>query len=322
VYLRTVEILSRCPISQTAPARRGFIFSMTNPFPPQHRRAVALMLLSAASFTINVLLVRALGEFGQANVWLIACSRGSIGLVMICAVYWRKFQPAHLCRRKLIERGVVGGIGVYLTYLTVVKIGAGRATFIGNTYVIWGALLAAGMLREKLRPAVIVGGVAALAGIGLLTNVFVANAHPGIYDLLAVVAALLSAWVVVTIRQLHATEHTSTIFAAQCAYVLLICGGPALFTYRPLSTGAWGVMFLIGLTAGVGQLTMTRAFRDLPVAEGSLMQMLVPLGIALGGMVFFGEHFVLHEVIGAALIVGGTAFTAVRSATIANVEAE
>ena len=31
------------------------------------------------------------------------------------------------------------------------KIGAGRATFIGNTYPIWGALLAAWMLREKLQ---------------------------------------------------------------------------------------------------------------------------------------------------------------------------
>lgn len=281
------------------------------------------MLLSAVSFTANVLLVRALGEFGEVNVWLMACSRGLIGLAMICAVYWRQFQPAHLWRRrKVIERGVAGGIGIYITYLTVVKLGAGRAVFISNTYVIWGALLAAWVLREKLRPAVIVGGVAALAGIGLLTNVFSATARPGVYDLLAIVGALLSAWVTVTIRQLHATEHTSTIFAAQCAYALVICGVPAAVTFAPLSAGAWGVMLLIGLSAGVGQLAMTRAFRDLPVAEGSLIQMLVPLGTALGGMLFFHEHFTPHEMIGAALILGGTTYTVVRNATTANAEAE
>ena len=281
------------------------------------------MLLSAASFTANVLLVRALGEFGEVNVWLMASSRGLVGLAMLCSVYWREFQPTHLWRRrKVIERGVIGGIGIYVTYLTVVKLGAGRAVFISNTYVIWGALLAAWMLKERLRPAVIVGGVAALAGIGLLTNVFPSNAHPGIYDLLAVVGALLSAWVVVTIRQLHATEHTSTIFAAQCAYALLICGVPAALTFAPLSPLAWGVMFLIGVTAGVGQLSMTRAFRDLPVAEGSLIQMLVPLGTVLGGMLFFREHFTPHEMIGAALILGGTTYTVVRNATTANAEAE
>jgi drug/metabolite transporter (DMT)-like permease len=178
------------------------------------------------------------------------------------------------------------------------------------------------MIKEKLKPSVIVGGVAALAGIGLLTNVFSSTGHPGIYDLLAVTASLISAYVVVTIRQLHHTEHTSTIFAAQCAYGLLICGVPAVATFHQLSPAAWAIMLVASACAGIGQLTMTRAFRDLPVAEGSLIQMLVPLGIALGGMVFFGERFSVHEVVGAALILGGTAYNAVRSATTANAEAE
>ena len=281
------------------------------------------MLLSAASFTANVLLVRALGAMNSANIWLVSCSRFIVGLGMIVAVYGREFQPAHLHRnRKLVERGIVGGIGVYLTYLCVVKLGAGRATFINNTYVIWGALLAARVLREKLRAAVITGSVAALAGLGLLTNVFSASAAPGLYDGLAVVAALLSAYVVVTIRQLHDSEHTSTIFAAQCAYGLIICSVPAVLTWQPLSAGAWAVMLVASVAAGIGQLTMTRAFRDLPVAEGSLIQMFVPLGIALGGFVFFHEQFTVQELAGAGLILGGTSYTAVRSATTANAEAE
>lgn len=151
---------------------------------------------------------------------------------------------------------------------------------------------------------------------------FSSTAHPGVYDLLAMVTALLSAYVVVTIRQLHATEHTSTIFSAQCAYGLLVCAVPAILTYQPLPAPTRLIILGASVTAGIGQLTMTRAFRDMPVAEGSLLQMLVPLGIALGGMAFFHERFAVHEAIGAALILGGTAFTAVRSATTANAEAE
>ena len=279
-----------------------------------HRRALTLMLVSAAAFTANVLLVRALGAMNSANIWLVSCTRFIVGLSLIAAVYRHDFQPGHLLRnRQLAKRGIVGAIGVYLTYLTVVKIGAGRAIFIGNSYVIWGALLAAWVLGEKLRPVVVIGGVAALAGIGLLTNVFSTSAHPGIYDLLAVVAALLSAYVLVTIRQLHGTEHTSTIFAAQCAYGLVLCGVPAFLTFQPLSGQAWAVMFAAGVTSGIGQLTMTRAFRDLPVAEGSLIQMLVPLGIAAGGFLFFGEKFTAQDVAGAALVLGGAAFTALKN---------
>jgi drug/metabolite transporter (DMT)-like permease len=281
------------------------------------------MLLSAASFTANVLLVRALNDLHFANIWLVSCARFVVGLAVVAVVYRHEWQPRQLLHNpRLIQRGLLGGVGVYLTYLCVVRLGAGRATFINNTYVIWGALLAAWVLKERLRPSLLIGGVLALAGLALITNVFSTSSAPGLYDGLAVLTALISAWVVVTIRQLHATEHSSTIFAAQCLYGLVLCGIPALFQLQPISGLGLAVTAVASISAAVGQLAMTRAFRDLSVAEGSLLQMLVPVGIAVGGVVFFQEHFLIHELIGAALILGGTAFTALRQPTRANAEAE
>jgi drug/metabolite transporter (DMT)-like permease len=288
-----------------------------------HRRALWLMLLSVAAFTANVLLVRALDHLHFANIWLVSCARFVVGLGVVAVVYRREWQPLHLVRNpRLIERGLLGGLGVYLTYLCVVKLGAGRATFINNTYVIWGALLAAWLLRERLRPALLVGGVAALTGLALLTNVLGGGSSPGLYDWLAIFSALVSAWVVVTIRQLHATEHSATIFAAQCVYGLVLCGIPAFLQLQPISGLGLAVTALASITAAIGQLAMTRAFRDLSVAEGSLLQMLVPVGIAVGGVVFFHERFTLHELAGAALILGGTAFIALRQPSRAAAEAE
>src|SRR5690606_15575097 len=161
-----------------------------------------------------------------------------------------------------------------------------------------------------------------LTGLGLLTNVLGGGGAPGLYDWLAVFSALVSAWVVVTIRQLHATEHSATIFAPQCAYGLVLCGIPALVQLSPISGLGLAVTALASISAAVGQLAMTRAFRDLSVAEGSLLQMLVPVGIAAGSVLFFQERFTLHELAGAALILGGTAFIALRQPTRANAEAE
>lgn len=53
-------------------------------------------------------------------------------------------------------------------------------------------------------------------------------------------------------------------------------------------------------------------FRDLPVGEGSLMQMLTPLGVAIGSVWFYQEHFSLFESVGAVLILGGTMIPAIR----------
>lgn len=271
------------------------------------------MLLSTGFFTANVLLIRALGELQSVNIWLVSSVRFVAGLAVLLPLYWNEVQLLRLFRhRKLASRGVVGGLGVYGFYLTVVHLGAGRATFINNTYVIFGALLAVWMLRERFGVALAIGSSAALAGLALLTNAFARGTQTAFYDFIAVLTALGSAYVVVTIRQLHATEHTSTIFAAQCVYGLLICAVAAVLHPQEVSPLAWAVMTLAGVFAAGGQLAMTRAFRDLPVAEGSLLQMLVPLGIALGGWLFFNERFTPHELVGAGLILAGTTFTAIR----------
>lgn len=278
-----------------------------------HACSVLLMLTSAMCFAVNVLLIRVLGQVQSVDVWLICCARFAVGLGLIGVFYRREFQPAHLFQnRKLVERGIVGCLGTCGFYLTVMHLGAGRATFINTTYIGMGALLAVWLLGERFRIAVAAGSLVALTGLALLTHAFQAGTHASYCDLLALAVALASAWVIITIRQLHATEHTATIFAAQCVYGLLLGIVPAALHWRALTPAAWGVLFIASLCAGIGQIAMTRAFRDLPVAEGSLLQMLVPLGTGIGGMAFFGEHFTGLELLGAALILTGTACTALR----------
>jgi drug/metabolite transporter (DMT)-like permease len=281
-----------------------------------HRTSLLMMLGSAACFITNVLLIRALGSFSNASLWIVTSARFLVGLAIVCTLYRREFQPAHLLTNcKLIERGLLGGLGTLGFYYTVTKLGAGRATFINNTYVVWGGLFAVWILRERLRPALLAGSLVTFVGLGLLTNPFASGAHTGFFDFFALLNALGAAWIVVTIRQLHAREHSATIFAAQCVFGLLICGGPALGDLAAITPLAWGVLAIASVCAGAGQLLMTQAYRDLSVAEGSLLQMLVPLGIAAGGAVFFREHFSALELLGGALILAGTATPALLTRT-------
>jgi drug/metabolite transporter (DMT)-like permease len=273
------------------------------------------MLLANLAFTSNVLVIRALGTIEAVDVWLISCARFAVGLGLTWAVFRGVWQPRRVVtNRKLIERGVLGGLSVWAYYLTVVELGAGRATFINNTYVVFGAVMAVLALGERLRPALLVGGGVSLAGLALMTNLIgSAGGGPGLYDWVGIVTAVSSAWVVITIRQLHAAgEHTATIFCAQCAYGLVLCLVPALVNFVNPSLQAWGLLLLAGVCAGVGQLTMTRAFVDLTVAQGSLLLMLAPVGVAAGGAVFFGERFHPVELFGGLLILVGTSFPAWR----------
>jgi drug/metabolite transporter (DMT)-like permease len=289
--------------------------TVSPPPAPNVRHGLLLMLASAGCFVANALVIRLLGARYDVDSWLLSSVRFVVGLALIVTLFplGRVFQFNNLYRNpQLIVRGVIGGIGVYLYYVTIVHLGAGRATFISNTYVVMGALLAVALLKEPLTSALLIGSAVSLFGLALLTNIMTAPLAVGFYDLLAVLGALASAVVIVTIRQLHRTEHTATIFGAQCFYGLLFCLVPTVARFTLPAPAAWALLVGSALCAGVGQLTMTRAYRELSVARGSLLQMLVPLGIAGGGVLLFGERFQPHELVGAALILGGTLLTMLR----------
>ncbi len=273
----------------------------------QHRTGLWLMLASVACFTANVLLVRALGRDPAANMWLVSNARFVIGLVVIYALYARHFEPRRLVTSPgLLWRGIIGATGTYTLYLAVQKIGAGRAIFISNTYIIMAALLAVWWLQEKLTRAALIGAIVSLFGLALLTNLFSSTATISRYDFVAILCAVTSAIVVVLVRKLRHSEHASTIFGAQCVYGLALCTGPMLAQWQPLGLASAVMLVLASLSAASGQLLMTNAFRALTVAEGSLIQSLIPVGVTLGGVLIFHERFHTAELIGAALILGGT----------------
>ena len=266
-----------------------------------------LMLFAAAFFVANVLIIRAFGR-GGTDVWMIAALRFASGLVLCLALHRRELDPEALFTKpRLILRGLVGGLGTYGFYLTVVHLGAGRATFLSNTYVVFSSLLAVWVLAEPFRRPLALGAAAALLGLALLTGAFQGLLRVGPYDGVALVCALSSAWIVVAIRQLHQEGvSTATIFASQCVYGLLL-SAPFLVRIdswpEPLTCAG---LVVGGVCAGAGQLAMTRAYRHLAVAEGALIQTLVPLGIAAGGLIFFGETLGAADLAGGLLVVAGS----------------
>jgi drug/metabolite transporter (DMT)-like permease len=265
------------------------------------------MLLAAAFFVANVLIIRAFG-CGGTDVWTIAALRFASGLVLCLALHRRELDAEALFTKpRLILRGLVGGIATYGFYLTVVHLGAGRATFLSNTYVVFSSLLAVWVLAEPFRRPLALGAAAALIGLGLLTGALQGLLRVGPYDGVALVCALASAWIVVAIRQLHQEGvSTATIFASQCVYGLLLSTPFVLRTDSWPEPLACAGLVVGGICAGAGQLAMTRAYRHLAVAEGALIQTLVPLGIAAGGLLFFGETLGAADLAGGLLIVAGS----------------
>jgi drug/metabolite transporter (DMT)-like permease len=206
--------------------------------------------------------------------------------------------------RLLILRGVTGLLGTAAYYWTVPALGAGMATLICNTYVIFASLIAVLALGEKLTVARFAWLGVSFVGIILLVgpNADVENFGIGFHEILAIVGAILAASSVVLVRRLVADYSIGTIYLSQCVWIFL----PLVFLAGPklLELGGGDIVMLIiaGVAAGWGQLAMNEGYRCLSVSAGASLQMLWPVLTTTGGFLLFGESFVALQILGAILI--------------------
>ena len=272
-------------------------------------KGILLMLGAVAAFTVSVLMLRSAGIAG--SIWIATCMRYGIGLILVTVIYLPRgqFKPLQLIRNPdLMMRGVLGCMGVYLFYATIPKLGAGVSTFIGTTYVVIAPLIACIYLKEQLTLKQVGLMLLAMTGMFIMTGLAGASAPPLLYVGIGVIGAVLAAIVVVYIRKLTRTEHSSTIYAAQCFFGLLIGCGPALLqqTGPRIESANLTAMLLSGVMASIGQLLMTFGYKYLPVTEGSLMALCAPVTIMAGGILFFGEPCSGAQMAGAGLILSAS----------------
>lgn len=293
----------------------------SDPDPPpliDLRRGSLWMLLSLAGFTGMALLIKHLGMARGVSPWLALLFRAVVGMLVVLAVYapgGRVHFRRALFSRKLVARGILGAFGTAAYYLTLPVLGAGKATLLGNTWVIWSAIIAVFALGELLTPRKILGSLIAVTGIVFLMELQGGDfTRLGRYELLAVVGAFTAAAVVVIIRQLTRTETSGTIFASQCAYTALLAL-PFILSLPTPSPADFALLTAAALLAALGQLAMTEGFRFLPVSTGGAFQILLPLTITLAGIVLFKESFTATQALGGALILLGC-YQTVASKTV------
>ena len=266
------------------------------------------MLLSVVLFSVNVLIIRWVGLFASVDGWMSSFTRGLAGTIFVLAMYsgGRGLQLRHLAKPLLILRGVLGMVTISILYFTVIELGAGRALVINLTYPLFGSLIAAFVLKEKLLPSTSALLLLAMLGLGLFFYESFHEATFGFYDLLGLLGAVLAGAIVVVIRKLTQTESAATIYSSQCVMTVLVMLPLALPSFGETSPTTWAFLMLGGAIVAYGQILMSKGFYHLDVARGSAIQMLIPLLTSAGAFFLFEETFAPIEIVGAVLTLFAT----------------
>ncbi len=298
---------------------------LDNSLPGGGRRGLIFMVMSLLCFTGNTLLLKYLGADRKIDPSVALLFRAVIGGAIVLTLMRGRRPPrlAPIFRDPLlIWRGILGIVGTAAYYWTIPALGAGKASLLGTTYVLFGSVFAAWFLREHLSARKIVWLLVAFAGAALLTGIrgdtTSSTADPGstsfFYEGLAIVGAIAAAGTIVLIRHLTTKHAIATIFLAQCAWIGVAAAPFALRHFGGLSGYDYVLLGFAALCAGYGQLSMNEGYRLLSVAAGSSVQMALPVMAAIGGILLFGESYTLLQLAGATLILVGTWQVAVRTA--------
>ena len=276
------------------------------------RRGIVVMVFSVLAFSVNTMLLKYLGRSGSGGSPDVPLFFRAVVGTLVVAAFFRGGRPMSIApvfrNKDLVLRGIIGLLGTAAYYWTIPALGAGKATLICNTYVVFASIFAAITLGESLSVTRLVLLATAVCGIALLVGPDETGTgfSFGFPELLALFGAVMAAWAVVLVRQLSFGFSIGTIYLAQCLWIL----APVAFLAVPdLPSLGWADLLLLtgaATAASAGQLAMNEGYRCLNVSTGASIQMLWPVITTFGGWLFFKEHFGALQWAGALLILVST----------------
>ncbi|MCP4611021.1 MAG: DMT family transporter [Planctomycetes bacterium] len=276
-------------------------------------KGAALMAMASIFFCMSGCLVKSGSYIGAYKLTFF---RFVIGLGLIAtAAMSGKAKLIFVNKKLLFLRGLTGGTAVFITLLCITKLGLGKGVVMINSYPIFGSIISAIVLKERLRLFDIWAILTAMVGIYLIAydeqNGFSLLVF-GRYELLAVFGALLAGITVTIIRKLHDTDSSLAIYFAQCLVGMWLVIGPALRSEEAVDFRGVFILLGLGTSITIGQLLMTEGFKYVPVKTGSLLLMFETVLCYIAGVVIFSELLTWSCVLGSVLVIGACTVVLLR----------
>lgn len=212
-----------------------------------------------------------------------------------------------------VGRCALGIASILCTFQALILLPLAEATTISFTAPAFAALLSWLMLREpvgKHRSAAIALGFAGVVVVMQPASSVheVSAAGMGI----ALVAALGTAGVTITLRQLRHTEHVAAIVFWFFVSSAAVGGGLLLLFGQMHDPATILVLAGAGITGGLMQISLTASLQKAPVSLLSPFDYLQIVGALTLGWLLFSEAPTPSTLIGASLIVSGGLYVALR----------
>jgi drug/metabolite transporter (DMT)-like permease len=288
---------------------------------PRNDAAVGIMwkILSALVFTLMLTLVKIAGE--RIPVGQLLFARNFFGLIPIAIVIWWTGHLHDALRTQSVgghvKRAISGMVAMGLWFMALQYLTFPEATAIVYAAPLIMVIFAATLLGETVRiyrwSAVLVGlvGVSVILAPQLRGGFDIMNDTAALGAALALVAACFMALTSIFVRQLARTEPTYTIVL----YFLIAGTAVTALTAPTWVVPSWtdlGILVLIGILGGIGQIFLTHAFQNAEASVIAPFEYTSMIWVVAIGYFVFAEVPTVNVIIGAAIVVASGIYVIYR----------
>lgn len=203
-------------------------------------------------------LIKAQGD--RIPLFEIVFFRGLAGFVILYPI--ARVRSGSLRGRNktaLLIRCVTGFTSMCLSFYAMTRLPLGDVSMLLNSYPLFVALLAPFFLKERTSLTTLALAAVAFAGIGFVLKPSIHILESG--ALAALAAGVLVSFVVIAIRQLHATDNTWVITTWFTAFVLVASALPAILDF--VTPTKFDILLIVGtgIALTASQIFMTKAYQ-------------------------------------------------------------
>ncbi len=264
-------------------------------------KAILFMLLSALAFTIMQAIIKSTTVIPVLQKVFF---RNLIGLIFTLVIIFKNdlsLFGKKENRKLLFLRGALGVLGITTYFYSIEHLPMADASIISKTNPFFVTLFAWFFLREKLSKAQIPVLIAAFIGAMLVIRPqFSAEAVPAMVGLLG---AIFAGGAYTVLRLLKGKENITTIVFYFCFFSTVATFPFVIINFVMPNLTQWILLISIGLTAIIGQYSITLAYSFAPAAEVSVFNYSSIIIASVLGFILWSETPDMLSTIGGVLII-------------------
>jgi drug/metabolite transporter (DMT)-like permease len=285
------------------------------------RRPLLLAGMGAGCISASAVLVK-LADTGTATTAFYRCFLALPALITLAVLEQRRHGPRRpAARGGALLAGLILSVDLVLWNHAIAEVGAGIATVLGNLQVLFVALTAWVLMRERPGRRFLITLPVVMAGVVMVSGL-TGGAGSGIHPLAGIGYGLgtslaYSAFLLIMRRSSAGTPHAAgplaeaTVGAAAGSLVLGAAFG-GLQLHIPWPSFGW--LLLLSLTSQtIGWLLITSSLPRLPAAISSLTLLLQPAAAMVLAAVVLAERPSLIQIAGAVVVCCGVVWVSLAA---------